>query len=45
MVLAGVSLEDRTGLYRICKGSVTAERYIINILKDSVVLYALIYRE
>lgn len=40
MVWAGISLESRTELYLVPRGSITAERYINEILADYVVPYA-----
>lgn len=40
MVWAGISTEARTDLYVIPRGSLTAERYIEEILQDYVVPYA-----
>nr|CAH7726312.1 unnamed protein product [Callosobruchus chinensis] len=39
MVWAGISLEARTELYIIPRGSLTAVRYIDEILQDFVVPY------
>lgn len=40
MVWAGISMEGRTDLYIVPRGSLTAERYIEEILQDYVVPYA-----